>query len=66
MQIAQFRCFQPPVPLPTIEEMALDDTVTQSANAAVLREVQAKPPGSVRLTLRLPLNRKLPLENTRS
>jgi len=30
--------------LPTAEETALGNTVTQSANAAVLREVQAEPP----------------------
>ena len=28
--------------MPTAEEMALGDTMTQSANAAILREVQAK------------------------
>ena len=31
--------------LQTIQEMTLGDTVTQAANAAVLREVQAKRPG---------------------
>ena len=31
--------------LPITQEMALDDTVTLSANAAVLHEVQAKRPG---------------------
>ena len=32
--------------LPVIQEMALSETVTQLANAAVLREVQAKWPGN--------------------
>ena len=45
MQMAQFQYFQPTVSLPTIQEMELGDTVTQSPNAAVLCEVQAKRPG---------------------
>ena len=36
--------FQVTASLPTAEGMALGDTVTQSANAAVLREVQAERP----------------------
>ena len=43
--IALFRYFQATTSLPTAEETALGDTVTQSANAVVLREVQAKRPG---------------------
>ena len=34
--------FQSTAPLPTATETSLRDAVTQSANAAVLREVQAK------------------------
>ena len=45
MQMAQFQYFQPTVSLPTIQEMELGDTVTQSPNSAVLCEVQAKQPG---------------------
>ena len=36
--------FQAQASLPIAEETALGDTVTQSANAAVLREVQVKRP----------------------
>ena len=43
--MALFRYFQPTASLPTTKETALGDTVTQSANTAVLREVQAKRPG---------------------
>ena len=45
MQMAQFYHFQPTVSLPIIQEMALSGTVTQLANAAVLREIQPKRPG---------------------
>ena len=38
--MALLRYFQVTASLPTAEETALGDTVTQSANAAVLREVQ--------------------------
>ena len=45
MHIARFRSFQPTVSLPLVQEMALGDTMTQSANAAVLHKVQTKQPG---------------------
>ena len=45
MQTAQFCSFQPTVSLPRNQEMVLDDTVTQWANAYVLRKVQAKRSG---------------------
>ena len=43
--MALFRYFQPTTSLPTTKEMALGDTVTQSANVAILRKVQAKRSG---------------------
>ena len=42
--MALLRYFQVTAYLPTAEDMTLGDTVTQSANAAVLREVQAERP----------------------
>ena len=42
--MALLRYFQAQASLPTAEETALGDTVIQSANAAVLREVQVKRP----------------------
>ena len=51
--MAQFRCFQPTVFLPIIQEMTLGYTVTQWANEAVLGDVQANGQESVRFTLRL-------------
>ena len=39
--MALLRYFQVTASLPTAEDTTLGDTVTQSANAAVLREVQA-------------------------
>ena len=43
--MALFHYFQPTVSLPATQETALGDTVTQSANAAVLHEVRTKQPG---------------------
>ena len=42
--MALLRYFQAQASLPTAEQTALSDTVTQSANAAVLREVQVERP----------------------
>ena len=42
--MALLRYFQATTSLPTAKEMALGDTVTQSANAAVLHKVQAEWP----------------------
>ena len=42
--MALLRYFQAQASSPTAEETTLSDTVTQSANAAVLREVQVKRP----------------------
>ena len=42
--MALLRYFQVTASLPTAEDTTLGDTVTQSANAAVLREVQAERP----------------------
>ena len=63
--MALLRYFQATVSLPTAKETALDDTLTQSANAAVPCEDRCKRNGqeSVKLTQRLLLSRELPLEN---
>ena len=42
--MALLRYFQATTSLPTAKEMALGDTVTQSANAAVLHKLQAERP----------------------
>lgn len=42
--MALLHYFQSTASLPTANETALGDTVTKSANAAVLCEMQAKPP----------------------
>ena len=62
--MALLRCFQTTVFLTTAEETAFADSVTQSANATVLHEVQAKRPRKRKAYTLFTAEQRATLENT--